>query len=116
MAGLSLREKFLNLTTFREELSDLQKQSAWDDTDTEPLPVRIVMSQKGQPLAAVMPYRGYELLREMIFLLNARTSSQFGKELSVPGPTTDDVIETLKKTAGPGAAKKPAGTRTRLAR
>ena len=113
MAGLSLREKFLNLTTFREELSDLQKQSAWDDTDTEPLPVRIVMSQKGQPLAAVMPYRGYELLRKMIFLLNARTSPDFEKEFSVSGATTDAAIDSLRKAAAQ-TAKKTSTARTRL--
>ena len=113
MAGLSLREKFLNLTTFREELSDLQKQSAWDDTHAE-LPVRIVMNQNGQPLAAVMPYRGYELLRKMIFLLNARTSPDFEKELSVSGATTDAAIDSLRKAAAQ-TAKKTSTARTRLA-
>ena len=114
MTTFNLKERFLNLTTFREELSDLQKQSAWDEAHEE-LPVQIVMNQKGRPLAVVMPYRGYELLREMIFMLNARASSRFGKELSVSGPTTDDAIKALRTAASNAATKALHTGRTRSA-
>ena len=110
MAKLRVREEFLNTTRFRDELRDLQKHLEWDD-QSEPLPVRIVMNQSGQPLAAVMPYRGYELLRELIFILkeHARTAPEAVEAPSFDVETTNDVIKALRqKAAKSPAARVPA--------
>jgi hypothetical protein len=100
MANLRVKEEFLNATRFRDELRDLQKHLEWDDR-SEPLPVRIVMNQSGQPLAAVMPYRGYELLRELIFVLKerARTGPEEEKAPFIDTETADDAIKALRQKA-----------------
>jgi hypothetical protein len=100
MANLKVKEEFLNATRFREELRDLQKHLEWDDR-SQPLPVRIVMNQSGQPLAAVMPYRGYELLRELIFVLKerARTAPEQPEAPPIDAETANDVIKALRQKA-----------------
>ena len=106
MAGLTVREEFLNATKFRDELPDLQKHLAWDDKN-DALPVRIVMSQSGPPIAAVMPYSGYELIRELIFLLSNRLAQASEKELAVDGEKASHVIAALRKKVESTRAPRP---------
>lgn len=101
---LRLKEDFIKVTDFRHDLSMLRQrleQRMRDDPKT--LPVEIV-TEGGTPMAAVMPWRAWESVREVIFLMRAAEDIESGRVTSFPaGTSAKEALAALR-----GRGKKPA--------
>jgi len=98
MDALRLKEDFIKVTDFRHDLSALRERlekRMRDDPAT--LPVEIV-TEGGTPMAAVMPWRAWESVREVIFLMRAAEDIESKRVTSFPNgtPVKDALAAALR--------------------
>jgi len=100
---LRLKEDFIKVTDFRHDLSALRERFEKRMRDDPAiLPVEIV-TEGGTPMAAVMPWRAWESVRELVFLMRAAEDIEAGRVTTFPnGTSAKDALAKLR-----GRTKKP---------
>jgi len=93
-----LKEDFVKVTDFRHDLSELRERFEKRMGDDQSiLPVEVV-TQGGTPIAAVMPWRAWEAVRELIFLMRAAEDIDAGRVTKFPsGTSAKDALAKLRK-------------------
>jgi hypothetical protein len=95
---LRLKEDFIKVTDFRHELSGLRER--FDKRmrdDPAILPVEVV-TEGGTPAVVVMPWRAWEFVREMIFLMRAAEDIEAGRVTKLPGGlSSKDTFEKMRE-------------------
>src|SRR5215510_14241844 len=96
--AVRVHEDFITITALRNELSAIEKRFERRCREAEDrIPVDVV-TDRGKPIAAVMPYETYATLRELLMMARADRDADGGHIISFKGGTSvKEMVESERE-------------------
>ncbi len=111
MSVFNVRETFLTITELRHALSGLSERYRRQKDEAEDAIFVDVVTERGKPIAALVPYEAYIRVRELLLLARAQADIAAGRVISFEaGTSAQDAVDAIFKR---GATADRAGERQR---